>query len=234
MRSLIIAFLLVIPIGIALAQRVESQNTRPHGGRTVASDSIINVHFKQANITENKLIKLKAQGIDLRDHLSHSYDADERVDAAMLPIVFIGKVLNIEDTLCPRSDPFHSKVNVQIIDLLKGPKQQGNTMQLLRQEGAVIDHGKTLVLDNSTDARFTIGDTSVFYLNDIDYDPFLTAVYKDFFSKRKSMNANPEYWVKGGHKHDISNSVVDYYGYHIPVDSFKVEIKNVAHIVDEP
>ena len=48
------------------------------------------------------------------------------------------------------------------------------------------------------------------------------------------MNASPEYWVRALNKHNIINSVVDYYGYHIPVDSFKVEIKNVAQIVDEP
>jgi hypothetical protein len=232
MRLLIILFFFIILIGIALAQQIDSKNTRPLGGRNVASDSSINERFKRHNITEEKLVKLKALGLDLREHLSHSHNADERVDAAMLDMVIIGKVLSIKDTLCPDTEPFHSRVNVQIIDLLKGPKQQGNTIELLRQSGVELYQGGTRKVAVSTDPPFTVGDTSVFYIGRIVDDPYLTSVYKDYFSKRKSMNEIPEYWVRAVNKHNIINSLVDYYGYYIPVDSFRVEIKNVAHIVD--
>ena len=117
-------------------------------------------------------------GLDLRENMLHSYDADERVDAAMLPIVFIGKVLIIEDTPCAISEPFHSKVSVQIIDLLKGPKQRVNTIQLLRQSGAVLNYGNTKRIASTMEPTLTVGDTSVFYLDKIDDDPYLTTVYK--------------------------------------------------------
>ena len=131
--------ILLTAFTISMAQREvrpDSTKTRPHGGRVTASDSLINEHFRQANITEEKLAKLKEQGLDLRGHLSHSYDPDERVDAAMSDLVFIGKVLSIQDTRSSKSEPFHSKVNVQIIDLLKSPKQQNDTIQLLRESGS--------------------------------------------------------------------------------------------------
>ena len=86
----------------------------------------------------------------------------------------------------------------------------------------------------STDAIFTVGETSVFYSTNIEFDPYLTAVYKDYFSNKKSNEANPEYWVREGYKYKIINSHVNYNGYYIPIDSFKVEIKKIADIVDKP
>ncbi len=234
MKSFLILLSFVVSIGTALAQQANERDDRSYGGRTIVSDSVINERFKRLNITEEKLVKLKALGIDLREHLSHRHYADERVDAAMLDLVIIGKILSIENTPYPDSEPFHSKVNVQIIDLLKGPKQQGNTIQLLRQSGLELYRGSTRRIAFSTDPTFIVGDTSVFYLTKIENDPYLTKVYKNYFSKRKSADASPQYWVRAVHKHDISNSIVDYNGHHMPVDSFKVEIKNVAHIVNEP
>lgn len=241
MKPFLFLFVFAISCGVVLSQqkmRTDSTKTRPHGGRVIASDSLINEHFRQANITEEKLSKLKEIGLDLRGHLSQSYDADERVDAAMSDLVFIGKVLSIQDMPCAESEPFHSKVNVQIIDLLKGPRQQNDTIQLLIQSGPITTKvnkkGHYLIRDVTTDACFKIGKTYSLFAERTYNDPYLTTVYKDYFLKRKSAKMSPEYWVRGTDNYEIINSFVNYNGYYIPIDSFKVEIKKIADIVDMP
>ncbi len=233
MKTFFIAFICVISVRTVSAQQVKD-NLMPHGSRVTATDSVINGRFKERNITEQKLVKLKALGLDLREQLSHSRTPDERVDAAMLPIVFVGRVLSIENTPCPESEPFHSRVSVQIIKLLKGPRQPGDTIQLLRQSGIALINGQPREVIYSTDPPFTTGDTSVFYLDDISKDPYLATVYKAYIGKRKSAGTTPEYWVRGENKHDVINSVLDYYGSYMALDSFEMEIENVADILDKP
>ena len=241
MKVFLTLFFFIVLITVGKAQWTNNHNVRPHSGRAVVSDSVVSQRFKRLCITEKKLEELKAIGVDLRYQLTQSHSPDERVDAAMTPIVIVGKVLSIRDfhytlssSLPDTSHPFLSEVNVQIIDLLKGPKNTGRTIQLMRQSGVAIYKGHEGETFISTDPVFTVGDTSVFYLSEIDHSSLLTALYKNYFSKRKLENASPAYWVRDENKHNIHNSVVDYYGYYIPVDSFKVEIKNVANIVDKP
>ena len=240
MKVFLTLFFFIVLITVGKAQWTNNHNVRPHSGRAVVSDSVVSQRFKRLCITEKKLEELKAIGVDLRYHLTQSHSPDERVDAVLGPVVIIGKVLNIKNflykisSLSDTNHPFLSEVNVQIIDLLKGPKQLGDTIQILQQGGKAILHGKTENVFVSTEPKFTVGDTSVFYLSEIDHSSLLTALYKNYFSKRKLENASPAYWVRDENKHNIHNSVVDYYGYYIPVDSFKVEIKNVANIVDKP
>jgi hypothetical protein len=197
-------------------------------------DAQINNLFQARNITEDKLTKLKQMGIDLYGHLSRGEAPDERVDAAMVDMVIIGKVISIVDTPGLSSEPFHSKVNVEVVDILKGPNSQETTIELLRQSGPITDHGTPLNALYTNEPKYSIGETSVFFLSNIYHNPYLTTRYSSFFSKKQLNPKNPVYWVHSQSKLEIIGSNVSYYGRTISLEAFKSRIKSVSHIMDEP
>lgn len=232
MKTLMIVFFSLIACSGALAQQLPPRRVPLGGQRVPVSDSVVNRRFVRLNITDHKLAELKNIGLDLRDELLHSRSPNVMVDAAMLPVVFIGRVLSIVNTPCSRSDPFHSEVNVLVIDLLKGPRQLGDTLQLLRQSGIAIIDGSPRKIFYSNDPQFTVGDTALFFLDEIDHDPYLTASYKKYFSNRKAIDAPPRYWVRAANKHSIFDSHVNYYGSNLPIDSITTRIRKVARILN--
>ncbi len=220
--------------------------------RQASLDSTTNVLLQRANITPQMLENLQAIGVDVHDYLSRNGRGegieDERCQAATSDLVFIGKVLGIVDMPGSSTEPFHSKVNVQIIEILRGPKQLSDTIQLLRQSGSVTDDSLkskfaphspagakiTVTKESATDARYKIGETSVFFADNIEGHPYLTAIYKSTFKKAMLKFSNPSYFVMFNNKFQIKDSAVRYYGRNIPLEKLKSEIKQVAQIVDKP
>jgi hypothetical protein len=233
-------FMLVLAFGTAFSVSVSQQGNKQDSlrhrlGRVPLKDEYINQGFQRQNITETKVEQLKKIGFDLREELSRGEGRDERVDAAMLDMVLIGKVMNIIDLPGPRADPFHSKVVVQIMELLRGPKQAGDTIQLLRQGGPITDYrGGKAIIRVSTESTMRIGETAAFFLTNVYHDSYLTTVNKSFFSRQHLDLPNPSYWVSSNNKHGIVGSVVRYYDRDIPLDVFTSEMKEIAKIVDEP
>src|ERR1035437_7006027 len=137
--------------------------------------SKINELFQNAKITPELEEKLKTINLDIRGYLSLHEGQDERCSALFCELIFIGKVLSIVDMPGPKSDLFHSKVNILIVEILKGPKQIKDTIQLMRKGGPItadVVNGilPGTIFQTTTDAIYRIGETSVFYANTIDND----------------------------------------------------------------
>lgn len=131
-----------IVIALLFAVTAYSQKRRDSITSQAFRDSTTNKLVQRAGITSQKDEELKAIGVDLHDYVSRNSRGellhDERCHAGLSDLVFIGKVLSIVDIPGPSDDPFHSKVNVLILEVLRGPKQQSDTIQLLRQGGGII------------------------------------------------------------------------------------------------
>jgi hypothetical protein len=178
---------------------------------------------QRAGITSQKDEELKVIGVDLHDYVSRNGRGellhDERCHAGLSDLVFIGKVLSIVDIPGPFDDPLHSKVNVLILEMLRGPKQQYDTMQLLGQGGGIVTDvppskdvltyapkGATIKVgkDVSTDARYRVGETSVYFAVNIDGHPFLSAIYKSTLPNAIQKYPNPSYFVMSDEKFEIN------------------------------
>ena len=215
-------------------------------------DSTTNAFLRRAKITSQKDQKLKEIGVNLRDYLSknaHGITApDEKDQAAMSDLVFVGKVLDVVDMPAPSAFPFHSKVNVQVLEVLKGPEQQEGTIQLLRQSGTITDvpppkrrppgvpaNAKvTISRTVTTDPTYKVGETSVFFADSIEGDPYLATVYKSVLSTAVERYPKPSYFVMSGGKFEIIDSLVVYFGHAIPLGQFTSDIRQVTAILDRP
>ena len=245
----LITVLLILPEVAANAQ--QRTKSLPSIQRIqTARDSILRNSLQRAKITSSEESKLKAIGVDVRDFLSRNLRGeninDERCMAVMSNIVFIGKVISIVNTPRPEDYPFHSKVNVQIIELLKGPKQKSDTIQLLRQGGPITDYrpkrnsppipvpdSEKITVSTTTDANFKAGEISVFFASNIVNNPYLEPNYKTTISKAVQDNPKPSYFVMSNDKFEIKDSFIDFFGHKIPLEKIKKEIKQVAKILNQ-
>jgi hypothetical protein len=149
----------------------------------------------------------------------------------------------------PKSDLFHSKVNIQIMEVLKGPKQQRDTIQILRHSGPITDSpeslnipsgkipsGKLLTYGVSIDPTYEIGETSVFFAYRFEDNPIWISSGCDQATLSKAIRKypNPSYYISNSGIFDIKNSMVLFDGHLIPVEQFKEEIKQVAQIMNVP
>lgn len=89
-------------------------------------------------------------------------------------------------------------------------------------------------MDVSTDARYRVGETSVYFADNIDGHPYLSAVYKSTLPDAIKKYPMPSYFVMSKEKFEIKDSAVYYWGRNIPIEQFKTEIKQIARIVDKP
>jgi len=226
---------------------VDSTKIKGYSGKFL-SDKTNNVFLQRAKITPQLEEELKTINLDVRGYLSLHKNKDERSEAALFDLVFIGKVLNIIDTPNPKSDLFHSKVNIQVLEVLRGPKQERDTIQLLRRSGSITDSpeslnlpsgiipsGKLLTTNFSIDATYKIGDTSVFFAYRFEDHPIWISSWCDqsTLSKEVLKYPNPSYYVSNSGKFEIVNSMIEFYDRTIPLEQFKEEIKQVAKIVDQ-
>jgi hypothetical protein len=67
-------------------------------------------------------------------------------------------------------------------------------------KGATIKVGK----DVSTDARYRVGETSVYFAVNIDGHPFLSAIYKSTLPNAIQKYPNPSYFVMSDEKFEIN------------------------------
>jgi hypothetical protein len=218
------------------------------GDRKHLIDNKNNFLLQCARITPQLEEKLKTINLDVRSYLTRHEVEDERSKAALHDLVFIGKVINIEDMPGLKSDLFHSKVNIQIVEVLRGPKQKRDTIQILRHSGPITDSpeslnipsgkipsGKLLTLTTSLDPTYNIGETSVFFAYRFEDNPIWISSKCDQakLSKEVLKYPNPTYYISNSGIADIKNSMVLFDGHLIPVEQFKEEIKQVAQIVDQ-
>jgi hypothetical protein len=236
--SLIIITILITTI--AFAQQcvaIDTMKTKGYHRKTLP-DSTINHLLQRAKITPQLEEKLKIINVDIRSYFANHEKRDEQCQAVLYDLVIFGKVINIVDLPGPESEMFHTKVDIQIFDVLRGPKQQGDTLQIMQQGGPIISDihpGERMTL--SLEPRFTIGDLSVFFLinvQDAPDDIYLKHIHKSNFSQLLLKYPKPVYWASGQNKHDIINSYVNYFGRYIPIEQFISKIKQVAQIVDQP
>lgn len=227
-----ICFLLIIAWMFVYTQQKQKSTSFD---KKVALDSLLNKKFESLGITESKLLKLKQIGINLRDIAHQKLEIDdERIDAVTQDLVIIGKVLNIVDFPGTTLMPYHSKVNVLIIEVLKGAKPQHDTIQLVRENGPITDgslKGSQLIVTNTT--NFSIGETSVFFLTNVFTDPYFNSRYKSFFINHSTELPNPSYYVRPNHKHEVIGSMVQYHKRSIPLEKFKSNVKKINKLLSE-
>ncbi|MDD8018266.1 MAG: hypothetical protein PHP42_07820 [Bacteroidota bacterium] len=231
---LLVCVIFTITTMLVYAQKNDTSSSLQSINHKAAKDSLLNKEFQKLGLTEEKLSKLKGIGIDVREDLYHGKAANEKLDAAMHDLIIIGKVLSIVDMPNLKSVPFHSKVNIQILEVLKGLKPQTDTIQLLREDGPITDSSPAVRVEVVPSAKFVLGETAVYFLSNIYNDSFLTSRYKSYFSNKSAELPRQAYWVRPQSKHQIINSNVKYHERDIPLIEFVSEIKKVAQILDKP
>ena len=234
----IILWLFAILITVCLLTYAQSRNDdsqkkqQTNASQKNGNNSIMNNEFERLGIKQTHLNKLEQIGVNLREYKYYNGIYDERIDAALKEFVIIGKVLNIVDVPGEKAKPYHSKVNIQILEVLKG-RSQSDTIQLLREDGPITDGPPGAYLTVTHSANFSAGETSVFFLNNIYNDPYFTSRYKSSLSKGASDIPNPTYWVRPIHKHQIVDSIVNYHGRMIPLAAFKSNVEKIVQILNE-
>lgn len=244
MKKRILALILIVFSSFSLCwaqqqHQPDSVEATSRAYRRPLGETQINEVFRSHGITAEKLARLKQMGVDLHRYLARGEYPDYRIKAVFYKMVVLGKVLRIVNMAAPSSDPFHSnpfhsRVIIQILNLLKGPNQVGDTVRLARQSGLAINHGDTSWVSYTNEPNFWVGETAVFFLQNIYTSSYFRSAYKSFFSKAEPEFPNPTYWVQKVDKYDIVDSVVKGYGEEVPLGTLESEVKQIAEIVDRP
>jgi hypothetical protein len=225
-RITLLAILFLLP-AIVFAQKDSISQRKQISSQLVAEK------IRTMGVSNDMLDKLKRSGIDVVGQLSTGNILDPSVEAVIRDLVIIGRVEKIVDVPAKKSEPFHSKIVVRIIELLKGPKPNGENIELVREDGPIINDRDSVIsyLRVPNELTFVEGEIAVFFFTEMAKDTYLNARYKSYFRTNRPGPQSPTYWVNHGCKYSINDSLVYYRGNRIPLKRFTEDIKIVARLL---
>ena len=193
-----------------------------------AWEDAVEKRMKAVGLTEEKLNKLKAAGIDVRESLLKRREPNEMIVAAVSDLVVIGDVLKEVGLAGPRSQVFHSKVLVRVTSALKGDLETGAVIELLRQSGPLHDSTRIWV---SSEANFKPGENVLLSLVKPENSSSLTTVHKNYSEGGKFKSPVNAFWGGSRSKHPIKNGKVYFQGRERDLDEIVRNVKTVDRIL---
>jgi hypothetical protein len=123
--------------------------------------SDISRKLEDLGLTTIVLDSLNAVGANVPKALQEQYARGEMIKAVLSDLVVIGQVQEIVDMPGPESQPFHSKVLVQVQSVLKGSRDSKKIIEVLRQSGPI---DATTSVKYSTDVNLRPGEKVLLFL----------------------------------------------------------------------
>jgi hypothetical protein len=193
-----------------------------------AWEDAVEIRMKAFGLTEEKLNKLKAAGIDVRESLLKRQEPNEMIVAAVSDLVVIGDVLEEVGLPGPKCQVFHSKVLVRVTSVLKGDLEGDEVIELLRQSGPLNDSMGIWV---SSEANFKPGEDVLLSLVKPENSSFLTIFHKNLFEGGKFKSPVNAFWGGSRSKYPIKNGKVYFQGRERDLDEIVQNVKNVDRIL---
>jgi hypothetical protein len=143
-------------------------------------------------LTPTILDSLNAVGANVPKALQEQYARDEMVKAVFSDLVVIGQVQEIVDMPGPDSQPFHSKVLVQVQSVLKGNRDSKKIIEVLRQSGPI---DATTSVRYSTDVNLRPGEKVLLFLVRPEKSSYLKTKFKQLFENSGKTFPESNFWA---------------------------------------
>ncbi len=160
----------------------------------LAISGSVQKELQSFGLTDAKLMRLKAHGIDVERSLMEAHELDEKGKAVFSDLVIIGTVRQVVDMPGPdsKNNPFHSKITIDVDSVLKGKLPRNRMVEILRQSGPTTGAFRKVV---SSDVRLTQGEHVLAFLQRPENNSFLRAYYRAYFESLQSGANGDCYWL---------------------------------------